>query len=273
MGRKAGNDTDYRWVLLDKSNGRYVEGEDIDLPSVTSIIKAVYAKFLDGWQHSYTLEILAAALQQLDSPLHPVDADGFRPWDLITDGEALTEWVKENKLRPQDHTDARADEGHVYHEKLEELADRAIIGDFMAQPMAEAWAAGDDGTLEAIGKWYLKRRPRVVASEQVVRSLRRGFAGTLDLAYEDEDGRLGICDLKSRNYKGGVWDSDRAQVGGLRVAYEEHKGRHVDFASVLVARDNGTFKEEVVDMELQSKIFLGLNLVYQAKHAPKEVKH
>lgn len=273
MGRKAGNDTDYRWVLLDKSTGRYVDDETIDLPSVTSIIKAVYAKFLDGWQHSYTLEILAAALSQLDSPLHPVDQDGFRPWDLITDGEALTEWVRDNKLRPQDHTDARADEGHVYHSALEEFADRAILSPRMAEKHAETMAAGDDGTLEAIGKWYLKRRPKVVASEQTIRSLRRGFAGTLDLAYVDEDGRFGITDLKTRNYKGGVWDSDRAQVGGLRVAYEEHKGRHVDFASVLVARDNGTYKEEVVDMELQSKIFLGLNLVYQAKHAPKEVKN
>lgn len=78
-----------------------------------------------------------------------------------------------------------------------------------------------------------------------------------------QDGARTIVDLKTRGKDAGVWDSDRAQVGGLKLAYEQHKGIPVDRLEVFVAKDDGKFRVEEVDASTWTPTFLRLFEIYE----------
>lgn len=273
MGRKAGDSDSYQWRLYDKSVDGIVKTETIDLPTVTTIIKKVLAKHLGTYESNMTLDLLAAALDAIgdDGYTEAFDTEnGMTIWDQLTDGEILSEWLREQGLTNADVLAMRGDEGHVQHDTFEALgvAHLSHGEDFALERAEELVEDPSTPWDESIGGWWLEERPKVLAPEQTVRWFSGrgapfGFAGTLDLAYTAKDGATVITDLKSRNYGGDVYDSDRAQLGGLKLAYEQHKGKSVDRLLAFIALPAGEWKAKEVDAAKWVPVFEHLFEIYE----------
>lgn len=251
MSRKAGNDPNYQWVLMDKSQDPPVPVlglRDIELPSVTSIIKSTLAApQLVSWAYRATVEGVELLGEHfpLTQALKDHDLDGL---------------LELNRLRPEDIRDERAEEGNAAHRYLELSA--APDGEehyFLASPY-----------ITAVKKWWEKNEPTVDSAEQVVVSLKYGYAGTLDLSwYPKLVPGLWITDLKTRKREArSGYSSDHIQLDGLRTAFEEQTGIPVAGTSVLIARDDGTYIEDASHPAYRGS-FLKIKAVYdQLKEVP-----
>ncbi len=266
MPRKAGSGANYSWVLLDKSTGKYDPSSTIDLPSVTTIIGAVLNKpFLVQWAYAHTRDVISGAVSEMNQ------SSLYKPTEMIEmlgDAEELEEFLKANKLRPNDIKDIRGDEGTEAHKALETLAGIALDeGSDDALQAAESLLAHPQSTgyERATADWWLQRKPEVIASEMVLHSLRHRFSGTVDLIWNYHLGDrleplLTVTDLKSRRKDLGMYDSDDVQTGAYGVCYTEMTGWSVDRRTVLLVHDDGTWKEE--EARLPAEAFLHLRELY-----------
>jgi hypothetical protein len=261
MPRAAGTGTNYNFVLFNASSGRYDRDVSIALPSVTTIIGEVLAKpFLLPWYYRTTRDYIAGVV----SVLAESEATDAEIVDTLSDGDMLEEYLADNRLRPMDTRDDAALVGTEHHEFLEHLAEAFNQDEEAAQRVAQRMLNNDNaqGHARAIAGWWLDTNPKVVESESVLYSLQHKFAGSCDLIWEDDKGRLVLMDLKNRKEGGGVYDSDRIQVGGYEVAWNEmHHGQTIDVTSILIARADGTWVYE--EVTTPSDTFLHLREVYR----------
>jgi len=249
MSRAAGNEGHYTWSLIDKNTGEALEGQDIDLVSVTTVLNTLAKPALYNWYYRMGLEGVALILRETNPE---EETDGFSNYELLSDADELNDLLISNSLHPKDIADEAAAIGTERHEFLQTLAEAQLDGeddlDIASQVLgrAEDVAPDDpeyDGHSVAIAKWWLKRKVKVLSSEEVVFSLRHQYAGTLDLAYE-KHGQVGVLDLKNRAANRRSYDADHLQVAAYDLAREERTGVKADLRSVLVARADGTFLEE-----------------------------
>lgn len=256
MPRAAGSGTHYEWVLRNKYNGQYNHDCTIELPSVTSVIKSTLAApALVGWAYRSTRDAISGAVGVLasDPALRPEQIV-----DMVEDADWLEEWLKENRLRPEDVRDERGEFGTAAHVSLEKLAEAEAPLDLADKLLSNPRSTPEQ---RAIATWWLEARPSVVASEKVMYSLRHGFSGTVDLISEREFGGLTVTDLKTRRKGLGVYTSDEAQVGGYQIMYEEMTRTRVQSRTILLAQDDGTPLE--VPVSTDPEVFLRLLDVYR----------
>lgn len=208
------------------------QGTDYSLPSVTSVIGKVLAKpELIGWTYRQTLESLAQLFEAVE------DFD----YTLLTDPDVLDQWLMVNRFRPEDLAAEAAERGRDAHRLLNYLAmtqlefgaqdadDEAVHWSTRDYPEGKFWEAG-------VAEWWLERQPRVLATEQRVFKVvdGKGYAGTLDLMYETDNGLVVTLDLKTRKEQERwysvrkedwvtpeppVYTSDEIQVEAYRAAY------------------------------------------------------
>jgi hypothetical protein len=220
------NDTRFYPIVFD--------GVAYNLPSVTSVIGKTQAKpQLNAWYYRTTLESIAGLFSQMH---WYADTLG----DELSDADELQQWLEANRMTPDDVAEEASVRGREAHRLLHRLCDiqqrvGATTANIAAIGAAERSYDSGQAWSRGVAEWYLDRRPHVVATEQQVFRLvdsERGYAGTLDLLYEDEDNNLVTCDLKTRKEQlpeyrvrknewivpdPPVWDSDEIQV----AAYEE----------------------------------------------------
>lgn len=236
MARAAGNKDHYTWLLLDENTGKVLRGTELKLPSVTSIIGRVLAKDLTGWAYWATLDSVTGLYDGISA------ADRR---DIMVDSSELDAALRLNRMRPQDVTKARAAEGTETHDYLERLVTVELMDESStaARKMAQrTLAKSEDGYERAVAQFWLDHEPDAVSAEEKVWSLHHGgFQGTLDLAYRDPEGNLGILDLKTRKAGGKSYPSDHVQTGAYEIAYEERHGTAVHFREVLIARPDGSY--------------------------------
>lgn len=262
MGRAAGNGGHYTYVLRDLSTGKYDLSNTIDLPSVTTIIGKVLSKpAIIGWTYRETRDAISGLVQVLlsaDREAHPdIEADIL---ELLSEPEMLEEYLKENRLRPEDQKHEAADRGKKAHTALEDLAKLAINEDAAASDrMAGRILEKQRSTPfdRATASWWLDRSPEVVATEARLKSLKHMFAGSADLVWRDGDGNMVMSDLKSRKEGQPAWESDHIQVGAYSLAWEEQTGQAIDIETVLVVRADGTWDEYESKLDNRA-IFLDL---------------
>ena len=84
---------------------------------------------------------------------------------------------------------------------------------------------------------------RVIASERATCCVRRGVAGTYDLAYDGSRGRV-LADLKTLGTPQSHTYCTRAQLGGY-MALEATHGHHYDYGQTLWARPGRTTPSEL----------------------------
>jgi len=263
MGRAAGSGSNYEFVLFNKSTNKYDKDHTIELISVTSVIGATLIKQgLTWWAYYQTVESVAALVTALKDHVWEEDED-IDLMGVLTDPGSLDELIAANRMRPDDVKEDAGDRGHAEHATLEALANAALAGDAGdGDIMAEKIRDSDRSTgwAKATADWWLTKRPEVVSSETFVKSLKHGFCGTFDLLYRDADGALVLTDLKSRGAGKGIYESDHIQTGGYEIAYEEETGTFVDYRTVLVVREDGSWIEQVADIERDA--FLDLLSLY-----------
>jgi len=241
LARIAGNDRHYTFVLRG-ADGKYHRDVEIRLDSVTTIIGDVIAKpQLVPWAYKVTRDhITGLAMHAIEYEL----VDQFM--DMLTDVDMFAEYMKENRLRPEDIRDEAAERGQAEHAFLERLATSALRDEEVAQKIAQRALADDSATgyTRAIAGWWLDSNPQVVMTEDVLYSLSGGYAGSVDLVWVDSGGYTILTDLKTGNAGRKPYSTDHIQVDGYADAYLEMYGERPDRTSVLIAREDGTFTEE-----------------------------
>src|SRR4029077_13063377 len=114
--------------------------------------------------------------------------------DMLTDGDWLREYIRENKLRPEDVKDAAADRGKEEHYHLEQLGKKALHFDgHEADELARKYLDSRNGWRRATGGLWLAVQPEIVAVEKFLFNGAYRYAGTADALTKE-----GVADLKSR---------------------------------------------------------------------------
>lgn len=258
----AGDKNYYTFVLRDTTSGGYIQDVEIKLPRVSHIVGSVLAKqMLVPWASRQTLDAVIGVVGLVESGDIPVDEF----IDMFTDTDMVAEFMKTNKLRPEDVRNEAADRGKKVHKTLENLG-KIALGD--GPEAAENYAFNVQNTEKATGwdlgiiDWWLYRKPTVVAPERTLYSLRHGYAGTVDLVYTCKSGKTILTDLKSRRHGGSVYDSDHIQTGGYWEAYNEMDWEpKIDKATVLLVTEDGKWKEETAKFDPRS-VFLKTKALY-----------
>jgi len=233
--------------------GGVLPHHSIRLPSVSSIIRRTLGSpGLTEWAYNETLAGIARMVSQ--NP-EGISVDNF---GVAGDIDA---WLTLNGMRPEDYRDTRAAIGNDGHQLLEDLASVQLVkGTSAANSLAENKSKGNPnpGSQIAIGRWWLDRKPEVIVSEGVVFCLEPhgGFAGTLDLVWKSGVGSGGVrtlTDLKTRRAGATSHRSDKLQVGAYQTAWNSmHPKEPIERATILVAREDGTYSESKVPEESSS---------------------
>ncbi len=263
--RVAGDKPYYTFVLRNENTGRYVKDVTIQLPSVTTIISKTLAKpALMPWTYRTTRDYIAGTFQTLLQSKVWVGTDLLELLETFSDADMLEEYLKENRLRPEDTTKDASTRGNEGHATLEELGRLSLYEDEVAlkaasKILADARASDVD---KGIAGWWLDRQPHVVESESVLYSLKHGFVGSVDLIWRDLQDRLVVTDLKTRGVDKGIYESDHIQCGAYAIAFEEMRNEPVAFTTVLVVREDGSWIEEA--SPLPEDTFLHVLSLYNA---------
>lgn len=168
---------------------------------------------------------------------------------------ALVPWAyklgKEGKPAPKEVMNARAVEGTAAHKYLEDL-----IAGTADEPA--------DGYQEAIGKWFSQAGHLITSTEEVVYSVERGYAGTLDLVVT---GNM-VVDVKTRSarYKK-AFESDILQCTAYKIARNDMYGPEITKTGVLIAREDGTWVFD--ERQAPDQLFLDILSVYKGLKAAK----
>ncbi len=257
----AGDAKYYTFVLKDEETGEYYEDVEIHLDRVTSVIGVLNKPFLVTWAHNFTRDAISGMVDML--ALRP-DVTAYDIIDMLADADMLAEYLKENKLRPEDYTAERSEEGTEAHAFLESLATVAAVNRGRALNMAlkASKDEGRSGHIQAVAKWWVANDPQVVASEVKLISLRLGVMGTCDLIWRDANDVLWCTDLKTRKADGQVYESDRIQTGAYEIIWNEtHPKNRIDKRSVLLAKADGKYKD--VEADNDPTMFLHLLAAYR----------
>ena len=273
--RAAGSKSYYTFVLRNENTGRYDQNVKIELDSVTSIIKSTLAApQLVPWAYRVTRDNISGLTSVFVDAAKELGNDEWERQvdmllDTLSDADMLDEYLKENRLRPDDVRDDAATRGSTEHGFLERLGAAGLETEGAAQQLAQDCLNSDttNDFSKGIAGWWLDRNPRVVASEIVLVSLTHRFCGSVDLVWLDDDGNLVVTDLKTRGAGKGAYSSDHIQVGAYALAYEEMVGRDVQRTTVLVVREDGTWLEEETTIPRQT--FIDIANVYRALKGAK----
>ena len=256
MPRAAGSKPGYTFVLRNENTGRYMKDVTIWLPSSTTIIKqTLAAPALVGWAYRTTRDNIAGLVDTL--ALMP-DLRAEQIVDMLADADWLDEYLKENQLRPDDVRDEKAEVGSGTHGILEELCRNTRD---KAEELATQYLDSAEGSVRAVAGWWLVNQPDVIESEKILPHHREGYCGTTDLVWRPKDtDRVRVTDLKSRRAGLYVYEGDQYQVDSYRLAWNATQEEQAYDGSVLLAFDDGTYKEEPVTLE--EGAFLNLKVVY-----------
>jgi hypothetical protein len=196
--------------------------------------------------------------------------EGYWPefCNMLTDADDLEDYLKENRLRPDDVKYEAADRGTEAHAVLEDLAELFLRGgEAVAQKKAAKILSTEKSSpyAKGVAGWWLDTNPHVEASEEVLISLKHEFAGTCDLIWWDWEGNLVCTDLKSRKAGSAIYESDDVQTAAYEIAWNERNDKNIDRRTVLLTMDDGTFKEGPATIDPQ--VFLDLLAVYRGLRA------
>lgn len=208
MARLAGKGRYYRVAMLD-ADGKPTQ-HTYQFISVTSVLDAVVAKpKLMHWYYRQGVEGMAELVRKYGGKV-PNDADSIAS---LLSSEGLSPYSKRNKA---------ANQGTEVHSNLEALA--------------EGKAVRRTKKTAALLDWWDERllSPKhVVKCEVPLISFRYGYAGTVDLVYNDpQSGELRLCDLKTGKY---VHWTHFVQGQAYAQAWVENFGPEVDRVTVLHA--------------------------------------
>ncbi len=175
-----------------------------------------------------------------------------RPFAVSVTGVLRVQKSDYAMARIQSTTDIWAPRGHSTHRALELfLANRYDLPlDSAGESPAESEAELQQLCTGDYHDWIapllthpMWEQVQVIASERATCCVRRGVAGTYDLAYQ-ASGRRVLADLKTLGTESSHTYCTRAQLGGY-MALEATHGHHYDHGQTIWARPNRTAFSEL----------------------------
>lgn len=233
----AGDAKVYRWVPI-THKGIVLDEPTIELDRVTSITGMLAKDALLNWYFDTTVQGVEILLDYVK--------------DLRSIRGNVEEALEINRLRPVDVRDERAAEGTDAHEYLQALATTGNAKTLLPNPYHQAVQA-----------FWDSEQLDVVASEQILLSLKHRYAGTCDLVVHLGQVPRVIVDLKTRGAPY-AYASDHFQLAAYRTAWNE---MHPDapcspVSYVLLAHDDGTWN--LIESALPESAWLALVEVYRS---------
>lgn len=149
----------------------------------------------------------------------------------------VKEALKSRNFSPYQQKALAATRGSGVHEVFENflLTGQANLADI---------PTGMQGYAKEAIAWVISSKPKILATEATVASLRYGYAGTLDLLCE-LDGVPTIVDLKTSKR---VYETHAIQLAAYRLALRE-VGVYVDDAAVLRVPPEGKYQFKTFGVE------------------------
>jgi hypothetical protein len=186
------------------------DGQRIDVPSVTGVLKVLDKPALIPWAESRGIAGAVKAMQL--GEIHPDDEAS------VANAVGI---VRTLKLGADAARDQGADRGTSLHDALELYVKTGTVPNVGAFPIEHR------GYVQALCRWLLTARPEPTAVEVCVGSIEHGFAGRLDLR-ANIDGRDLVVDLKS-SATARVYDEAHLQCaayigGSIECGYDEPDG-------------------------------------------------
>lgn len=216
MPRAAGDSTHYTLAVLNP------DGQPTEhlyyLPSVTSILDQVLAKpALMRWYHSEAVKGVSQLL-------------GTYGAAMPSDEKSIKQLLKDNSLNPWQKRDAAGAVGRDTHDVLE------LLGKGNRLTKADIDSLSPSG--KAVLHWWKERKIKnVLASETVLVNFQEGYAGTLDIVFEDPvTGKIIMADLKTSS---GVYYSHFLQNAAYKSAWETRNDTKIDELRVIHAPRTG----------------------------------
>jgi hypothetical protein len=250
MARIAGDKPYYEWVLRG-ADGTLHEDNTIQLPSVTTVIKATLAApALLKWTYDKTVEGVEMLLDSLP-PGMTIDS-------LLNDD--LDAALLASRLHPNDIRDDASGRGQDAHSFLETLG--GMTHDEGIETAIDVCRHTSDPFRHAVADWWATFRPYVHASEELLRSLEHGYAGTVDLAWSPiRRGAPIISDLKTRKANSRMYRDDEAQTGAYLLAWNEmFPDNAARQRSIIIAMDDGSFAYHIA--KAPPEVFLSILSLY-----------
>lgn len=216
MPRAAGDSTHYTLAVLNP-DGQPTENLYY-LPSVTSILDAVLAKpALMRWYHSEAIKGVSSLLNTYGAA-------------MPSDEKSIKQLLKDNALNPWQKRDAAGAVGRDTHDVLEMLAKGTKLSTADIDVLSPS--------AKAVVLWWKERAiKKVLATETVLVNFSEGYAGTLDIVFEDPvTGKIIMADLKTSS---GVYYSHFLQNAAYKMAWETKNDIPIDELRVIHAPRSG----------------------------------
>jgi hypothetical protein len=211
---------------LEVDGDRYYQVDGLTLPSVSTILRVIAKPNLVAWTRRTTLTMVRA---------------------LLEEGLSVEAALSLAEVEPERQRDLAAQRGGLAHEAIA----LALVG----KPYPSEWGPWVKAALGFLADYGL----HPLATEALVVSKRRGFAGTIDLVARRDDGALVLVDWKT----GGIWPEAALQLGGYAIAWEEMPGRPVGEAYVVGLRARG-YEARRVNLPLARRAFLACLTLWRA---------
>lgn len=97
------------------------------------------------------------------------------------------------------------------------------------------------GHYESIKKFHIDRVKKLLFVEQIVFDSKLGYAGTVDIVYQDQDNHVCLDDFKS----GLILPAVKLQTALYKNAFEKNYAIKVDERASVYLNGGGTYKREV----------------------------
>ena len=205
---------------------RYYQVDGLTLPSTTTILSVVAKPGLSTWSRRTALEAMK---------------------ELLEAGADMEEALALAEGEPERQRDIAAGRGALVHEAVALALAKGVY--------PSEWAPLVRAALSFLADYGL----HPLATEALVVSKRRGFAGTADLIARGGDGTLALADWKT----GGIWPEAALQLGAYAIALEEMTGRPVGEAYVVRLQEKG-YEAKRVNLPLAKRAFLACLTLWRA---------
>jgi hypothetical protein len=221
------------------------DGTEIQLKRVTGILKRCINKpELINWAYWRTIDSVSGLMGS--QPSRGLDDVSTR--ELLEDSGTIDEWLRLNRMRPDDLKEEASSRGEGAHELLARLAQQQQEGVDLDGSLAHTIADSEGGYLKGVADWWMEARPHVQASEKLLYSLDYGgYAGRCDLVVDwfQFDAHMAatgpaIVDLKTRKLPLRIYTTDMLQLEMYAHAYESMTGIK-PYTWVLLVGPDGTF--------------------------------
>lgn len=139
--------------------------------------------------------------------------------------EHFYKWLRDNGQDAENIKNNAAESGTKVHELCGQLLEGKELVYNPAFITELEWKK-----IISFAAWYDEFKPdRIIANEKHVRSLKHGFAGTMDILAE-KNGKIYILDIKSGK---SIHDSYWAQIAAYAEAVKEMEGLKVDYLGII----------------------------------------